>query len=617
MPHAVAALVAAVSLLIAPITAVDDFSTPTPSPPAVEQPATPAAPAEPVAPPTPIGPSVTPAPVAPSEPETETASPDDPEVTPAPVDSAPPADLDEQIEEAITEQAADPVPGPFEPQPVPFTAPAPAAPQTLQCYGDSILGGVCGGGPNSPLGAALPGWTTMPYSLGGQWSTSIAVNAGAYRMQLTEPVTIAASGATNLPAPFMFEVPADSMGGMSMRASIGGVVGTLVHRTDLGITWRFLRESAGEAVTVAPGTPIVSLQQMAPGAASIIWVGTNNITAESQIVADVEAMVALHRSVSDQPFWVVSVTPAWGNSGSIYGVSRAKVNKTLEQRFGQNYVNLDEYIGNGALTDAGLQPTAKDREWIASGLNPPAFHSATDWIHFNRTGSEAIARFFSRFVLGGTTATQQRALFNAESAFQVDLYGSSITVRGWAFDRSDLYQRIPVGITIDDQWKLATFADGASPELRPYGVPGGHGFRWSTTLKDGATYKVCIVGVGIGAGQNSYPPCVSVAIPTLLPQGDMSLIDVGGGTMAVVGWGFDHADLYARIPVGIIIDGNWYAGITAGLASPYLRPYGVPGDHAFFQGAHVGKGTHSVCAVGVSAATGRNAILKCDSIVLT
>jgi len=89
---------------------------------------------------------------------------------------------------------------------------------------------------------------------------------------------------------------------------------------------------------------------------------------------------------------------------------------------------------------------------------------------------------------------------------QVDVYGASIVVRGWAFDRSDLYQRIPVGITIDDRWMLATFANGPSPELAPYGVPGGHGFSWSTTLADGATYKVCIVGVGIGAGANAYRP---------------------------------------------------------------------------------------------------------------
>ena len=55
---------------------------------------------------------------------------------------------------------------------------------------------------------------------------------------------------------------------------------------------------------------------------------------------------------------------------------------------------------------------------------------------------------------------------------------------------------------------------------------------------------------------------------------------------------------------------------SAALPSPYLRPYGVPGDHAFFSGAVVGRGTHSVCAVGVSYVTGRNAILKCESITL-
>ncbi|SFI64177.1 hypothetical protein SAMN04487751_2446 [Microbacterium saccharophilum] len=560
-------------------------------------------------------------PAAPDVPPVDATPDPGPSVPPAPDPSPPPVDLGEQVEDAIEELEAevrelDRTPGAFQPQEVPFVPGDAAAPQTVQCYGDSILGGVCGSNAGTPLNSALPGWTTVDRSLGGHWSTSIAVNAGAYRMQLVDPVTIAASGDTALPTPFLFEVPADAMGGVTMRVSIAGVEGVLVHRVDLGISWRFTRAAPGDPIAVAPGTPIVSLGAMMPGASTIIWAGTNNLTATAQILADVDAMVQLHRSISDQPFWVASITPAWGNATSVYGVARTALNAQLEQRYGDHYIPVDEYIANGALTDAGIMPTSSDRSWIRSGLNPPSFHSAADWVHFNRAGQDAIARFAARFVQGGTTRAQQRALFAAEAAFQVDVHGATITVRGWAFDRSDLYDRIPVGITVDDQWMLATFADGPSPELAGFGVPGGHGFRWSKTLADGRTYKICIVGVGIGAGANAYPPCVTVALPTLLPQGDMSLIDAGGGTMAIVGWGFDHADLYASIPVGIIIDGRWHAGLTASLPSAYLRPYGVPGNHAFFQGAQVGRGTHSVCAVGVSAVTNRNSILKCDSITL-
>ena len=86
-----------------------------------------------------------------------------------------------------------------------------------------------------------------------------------------------------------------------MRVSIAGVVGTLIYRPDLGSPGDSSARAPATDVPVTPGTPIVSLQAMAPGAASIIWVGTNNLTATSQIVTDVEAMVALHRSVSDQP----------------------------------------------------------------------------------------------------------------------------------------------------------------------------------------------------------------------------------------------------------------------------------------------------------------------------
>ncbi len=548
--------------------------------------------------------------------------PDPDEVVPPPAPTPPPRDLDEQVEEALEEHESDiqqmrRAPEVFQPQPVPFVPGAAAGPQTLQCYGDSILGSVCGRTPDAPLNSVVPDWTLLDRSLGGHWSTGIAVNAGAYRMQLTEPVTIPASGDASLPMPFLFEVPADSIGGLTMHVSIAGIEGTLINRPDLKISWRFQRFTPGDAVEVQPGTPIVSLGAMLPGAASVIWAGTNNLTATAQILADVEAMVALHQSISDQPYWIVGVTPAWGNAGSIYGIARKAVNQVLEERYGDHYVPVDEYIGNGALTDAGIMPSSLDRSWIDAGLNPPSFHSATDWIHFNRTGQDAIARFLSRFVRDGATRAQQRALFDAVAAMQVDVRGSTVTVRGWAFDQSDLYRAIPVGVTIDDVWTATTMADRPSPDLARYGVPGGHSFTWSGTVTSGGSVKVCMVGVGFGAGAHAYPPCQTVNVQPMLPQGDLALVDVGGGTMAIVGWGFDHANLYAHLPVGVIIDGNWFAAIRANLSSPYLRPYGVPGDHAFFQGARVGKGTHSVCAVGVSEVTGRNAILKCESITLS
>lgn len=86
--------------------------------------------------------------------------------------------------------------------------------------------------------------------------------------------------------------------------------------------------------------------------------------------------------------------------------------------------------------------------------------------------------------------------------------------------------------------------------------------------------------------------------------------------MAIVGWGFDHTDLYAQIQAGIIIDGRWHAWNTANLRATICGRTGVPGDHGFFQGAPVGRGSHSVCSVGVSYVTGRNAILICESITL-
>ncbi|GAA2175305.1 hypothetical protein GCM10009846_24630 [Agrococcus versicolor] len=494
----------------------------------------------------------------------------------------------------------------------PSQSAAQAAPAVVQCYGDSILASVCGSG-STWLQRELPGTQVVPYAQGGHSSGGIATKIGAYVLRLSAPVAIAESGSTWVGRPAWLPSSDHEFGPLNMQASIAGVAGRIYHDPANGIPWRFDRAAPG-AVTWAPaGTPIVSLEAPRPGSASIIWAGTNNLLSVDQVLADVDAMVRHHRATSQGPFWVVSVTPAWGNAGSVYGQARTRINATLQARYA-SYVPLDLYLANGAITDAGLVPTAADREWIAAGANPPAFW-ASDWVHFDARGQQRIAAFLARFVGGGLTASQAIAEMAPQSAMSATASGLTATVRGWAFDRSDLYAPLAIGVTVDGRWMGTTLASRSSPELGRYGVPGGHGFEMPVAIPAG-TSTVCVVAVGIGAGGNHTPPCVQVTGTAPAPQGDMTVVPVQGRTVAIVGWAFDHADLYAQIPVGIIIDGRWHVGLTANQPSDYLRPYGVPGAHAFFAGATLSPGGHTACAVAVSPRTGLQTTVGCQTFTV-
>ncbi|WP_144720550.1 hypothetical protein [Agrococcus jejuensis] len=586
---------------------------------------------EPSAPGTPTPGTPTPGTPAPSEPG---VAPSDPVDTGAPAEPEAPADPDAPVDGTQPPVPADPVEPPrveppqASPNALPdapeealdmpagadrfeLVEPGSAAPGTVHCYGDSLLTSIC-----PSIAANVPGRSVENFAVGGSTSTAIAANAGAYVLRTPAAVTIPASGPVRIGYPTGAPTTEAEFGTFTGRVSIGGVSGVLVHSPGNGFDWRFTRFEPGAAVSVPAGAVISSQTAMRAGAASIIWAGTNNVHDVDQVLADVQALVRQHESRSSEPYWVVSVTAAWGNATSIYGVARSQINAELERRYGQHYVPLDEYIGNGAIADSGAVPTALDREWIASRLNPPVFHAASDWVHFNARAQSVLGAYLAKYVRGELTLAQARAiLVPSVSSIAVSGWYGSLSVRGWAYDQSDLYAPLAIGITIDGRWVATTLANRASPELHRYGVPSGHAYHWSGTVS-GGTHEVCVVAVGIGVGGNAYPACQRVTLKGVVPQGDMTIVDVGGGTMAVVGWAFDHANLYAQIPVGVIVDGRWHVGITAALESPYLASYGVPGNHAFFAGASPGRGSHTACVVAVSPTTGVNELIGCRTITL-
>ena len=385
-----------------------------------------------------------------------------------------------------------------------------ASPQSVQCYGSSSLNWIC----NGALQDAMPGWNVINNSAGGMTSTAIATAGGVHQMYLSRDVTIPSSGSVQLGIPVGKAYGDEKLGRVVMDAQIGAIKGKLSTRPDLddpSQLWVFTRDEAGTAVSVAKNTPIVSLDKPSPGAVSIFWLGSNDLDDPERVKDDTARLIKLHQATSNAPFYVVELPPAWGGNEHPLTAHRKNINTWIRQHYGQRVIPLADYLSNGALYDAGLVPTQADRDSIARGLNPRSFWmSESDLTHMNSTGQKVAARYFATFARDGNTYSAAVKQFEARSTVSISVNGSMMTVSGHAFDSSDLFRSIPVGITVNGVWNT-TMASRASTHLYEYGIPGRHTYSMTFDLRPGE-YSICTVGINFGAGRDYFPPCQTVTV---------------------------------------------------------------------------------------------------------
>lgn len=385
-----------------------------------------------------------------------------------------------------------------------------ATPESVQCYGSSSLNWICDGA----LQDALPGWNVINNSAGGMTSTAIATAGGVHQMYLSRDVTIPSSGSVQLGIPVGKPYGDEKLGRVVMDAQIGGIKGKLSTRPDLddpSQLWVFTRDEAGTPASVAKNTPIVSLNKPRAGAVSIFWLGSNDLDDPERVKDDTSRMIDLHQATSNAPFYVVELPPAWGGNEHPLTAHRKNINAWIRQNYGQRVIPLADYLSNGALYDAGIVPSQADRDSIARGLNPRSFWmSESDLTHMNSTGQMVAARYFATFARDGNTYSAAINRFGAKSTARISVTGSKMTVSGHAFDSSDLFASIPVGITVNGVWN-ATMASRASTHLYEYGIPGRHTYSKTFDVKPGE-YSICTVGINFGAGKDYFPPCQTVTV---------------------------------------------------------------------------------------------------------
>lgn len=553
-----------------------------------------------------------PAEPAPTDPST-TPPPETTEPSPAPDEDAVPAP--DTTAPATTPPTTTPAPRPAPSLVAPPPA-APADPRAFVCWGDSLSYHVCGPGEGGYLQNALgSGRTVLNRAVGGQTSSEIAIRMGAYAPTITFPSnTIPASGTVQVE---VGNLPNDVSIFVS-RVTVNGVEGVLRRTRGMFPVWQFERAVAGAAVPTPARAPITVTDSMDRNHPGMIWAGRNNVQQPDRIIADVAAMVAVHRATSTAPLWVVGMTPSKSEpAGTAEAGWIARVNATLAATYGDSYIPMDDYLRDQALRDLGIAPTSADRAAVAKGVLPPSL-TVADGMHFNHAGRTAIAQYIARIVQNPEDDYLRNFDPQGAQAFVLDGATGTLQVVGWAFDKSDVYANLTVTVSVNGAAATSATANRPSPNLASYGVPGNHAY-WTALQLGRGPNEVCVTVRNLQAGRDLQLPCrtfdVSPPVDRSSPQGDTSIIpDPGNGRVTVVGWAFDHSHLYNAIDIRVTVNGASAGTVRAQLPADYLRAYGVPGNHGFVGSFEVPAGTSRVCVTALDIAPGRDTVLGCSTV---
>lgn len=178
-----------------------------------------------------------------------------------------------------------------------------------------------------------------------------------------------------------------------VSGTIAGVVGSLRH--DAGGSFTFTRAEAGSAVTVAGPTRFESSFTTA-ASVIVVWMGGNDITQGS---AGTSASIADHivgnyraavewGAKKGQTVVVAGLTNRRdGGDASFQQV--LDVNARLRALYPDRFLNVQGYLSQHALADAGITSTQADRDAMARGMIPPSLFLA-DGVHLTTAAYQAL-----------------------------------------------------------------------------------------------------------------------------------------------------------------------------------------------------------------------------------
>ena len=291
----------------------------------------------------------------------------------------------------------------------PLDAPRSVASRTqVACIGDSLVRGYTGGTAwglseawPAKLAELLPGVEVVNAGSGGNTVDDARFRVGALRMyaEIKDGV-IPQSGPVE--AIVQQRIGLDESRTNNYWGVLAGVRGDLT-RTANG-AWTFTRSSAGAAVPVQ-GKQLLVRDDLYPNHTAILWMGRNDVTygakgAEGDVVEHVlSSIVSMveHLRPAQKQFLVVSVVNQSNERpGSARYEQIVKINDGLAALFPGRYMDVRSWMVKQAIYDAGLSPTAADREAMAADAPPPQIMDGGS--HYNKEIAPLLAAKFADFL---------------------------------------------------------------------------------------------------------------------------------------------------------------------------------------------------------------------------
>jgi hypothetical protein len=295
----------------------------------------------------------------------------------------------------------------------------------IVCWGDSLTVGAGGDGTNYPkvlkslidenlvdkfdayalanaYGAAyldtniysLDSVTVVNEGVGGETTNTILGRNGAVPFVLDGKLTIP-SGTSPVVITFRSEngksVAPLRQGGAGVNpVTIAGIEGTLSIEQESYIskdyTYYFTRSEAGDEVTVDEGTEInTSASSENLDYIPVVFIGQNGGYDDIDDLIAQQRAIINHQTLSEEnqgKFIIVGL-----HTGTAQ--DRSELEAAMLDEYGDQYINLREYMSTSGLEDAGIEATEEDKEMMKDGMTPTSL-MVNDKLHFNSYGYELI-----------------------------------------------------------------------------------------------------------------------------------------------------------------------------------------------------------------------------------
>lgn len=253
------------------------------------------------------------------------------------------------------------------------------------CWGDSLTESIDSKTAYPDVLARLADTTVLNYGVMSEATKHIAMRQGGIQVY---------TGAFTIPAsrtPVSLGLKSDEGKVIFLKYGdaginpcyICGVEGTL-GRDDNGYYY-FVRSAEGNSVSVPKGSILVTqgMAQQNPNDVLVIFTGTNDLPTADTISDVINIQRRMINESGCDKYVIVGLT----YRGGIDDID--EVNHILADEYGEHFLDIRTYMLEHGLEDAGVAPTAKDREDIKKGEIPSSLRR--DYVHGNEKFYEILA----------------------------------------------------------------------------------------------------------------------------------------------------------------------------------------------------------------------------------